>query len=80
MVAEGWRTGPAATLLVFGNRVRERSLPWRWWREGTHVAARVAVISGAISGCMAAAAARAGRMGNHCYLWVKKSATGMSPR
>src|SRR6476469_8764790 len=37
-VAEGWRTGPTATMLVVGIEYVKGLLPWRWWRAGTHFA------------------------------------------
>ena len=36
VVAEGWRTGPAATLLVFTIEFWKGLLPWRWWRALAH--------------------------------------------
>ena len=38
VVAEGWRTGPTATLLVVGIEYVKGLLPWRWWRGGVHFA------------------------------------------
>ena len=32
VVAQGWRTGPTATLLVFVLEYAKLLLPWRWWR------------------------------------------------
>src|SRR6201996_3478430 len=37
VVAEGWRTGPAATMLVFTLEFAKGWLPWRWWRGVAHV-------------------------------------------
>ena len=35
-VAAGWRTGPAATWLVFTLEFAKLLLPWRWWRAAAH--------------------------------------------
>src|ERR1700743_1973703 len=36
VVAEGWRTGPTATLLVFVIEYVKLLLPWRIWRGAAH--------------------------------------------
>ncbi len=36
VVAEGWRTGPTATMLVFTLEYVKLWLPWRWWRALAH--------------------------------------------
>src|SRR5205807_1242073 len=36
VVAEGWRTGPTATLLVFVLEYVKLWLPWRIWRGAVH--------------------------------------------
>ena len=38
VVAEGWRTGPTATLLVFAIEYVKLQLPWRVWRAAAHLA------------------------------------------
>lgn len=75
VVTEGWRTGPAATLLVMTLEFVKLLLPWRWWR----------VLSGGVLGwvlfplryvdLLLLDQARAGRIGNHCYLWLRKPAS-----
>lgn len=72
VVSEGWRTGPAATLLVVFLEFAKLLLPWRWWR----------VVSGGVLGwllfplryldLLLLDKPRAGRIGNHCYLWLRK--------
>jgi len=74
VVAEGWRTGPTATLLVFMLEYAKLLLPWRWWR----------VASGGVLGwllfplryldLLLLRSPHAGRLGNHCYLWLRKPA------
>jgi len=71
-VAEGWRTGPSATLLVFFLEYVKLLLPWRAWR----------VLSHGVLGWLLFPLRRldfwllrspyAGRLGNHCYLWLRK--------
>jgi SAM-dependent methyltransferase len=53
-VAEGWRTGPTATLLVFVIEYAKLILPFRYLD------------------LLFFRTARAGRIGNHCYLWLRK--------
>ena len=36
VVAEGWRTGPTATILVFLIEYVKLWLPWRVWRRAVH--------------------------------------------
>ena len=72
VVSEGWRTGPAATLLVMTLEFVKLLLPWRWWR----------VLAGGVLGwvlfplryvdLLLLEKPRAGRIGNHCYLWLRK--------
>ena len=72
VVAEGWRTGPTATLLVFFIEYVKLLLPWRAWRA----------LSGGVLGWILFplryldrfffGSPRAGRIGNHCYLWLRK--------
>ena len=51
VVAEGWRTGPAATLLVVAIEFVEGLLPWRWWRAAAHVGSAGCCFLYAISIC-----------------------------
>ena len=72
VVAEGWRTGPTATLLVFVLEYAKLLLPWRAWRT----------VSGGVLGwilfplrhldLLFFRSPLAGRIGNHCYLWLRK--------
>ena len=74
VVAEGWRTGPTATLLVFILEYAKGLLPWRWWRAGAHFALGWTLFPLRYLDLPLLRAGRAGRIGNHCYLWVKKPA------
>lgn len=72
VVAGGWRTGPTATLLVFAIEYGKLLLPWRAWRVVADgllgwVLFPLRYIDLALIG-----SPRAGRIGNHCYLWLRK--------
>ena len=72
VVAEGWRTGPTATLLVVGIEYVKGLLPWRWWRGAAHFALGWLLFPLRYLDLPLLATARAGRIGNHCYLWLRK--------
>jgi SAM-dependent methyltransferase len=72
IVAEGWRTGPTATLLVVGIEWVKGLLPWRWWRGGVHFALGWLLFPLRYLDLPLLGTARAGRIGNHCYLWLRK--------
>jgi SAM-dependent methyltransferase len=72
VVAEGWRTGPTATLLVVGIEYVKGLLPWRWWRGGAHFALGWLLFPLRYLDLPLFGTARAGRIGNHCYLWLRK--------
>ena len=71
VVAEGWRTGPTATLLVFTG-VRQGPAALALVARRGALRARLAALSAALSRSPAARTGRAGRIGNHCYLWLRK--------
>ncbi len=73
VVAEGWRTGPAATLLVFTLEFAKCLLPWRWWRVFAHFTLGWLLFPLRYLDLALLPAARAGRLGNHCYLWLRKA-------
>jgi SAM-dependent methyltransferase len=73
VVAEGWRTGPTATLLVFVIEYVKLLFPWRPWRALAH-----GVLGWVLSPLRYVdrwllRTDRAGRIGNHCYVWLRKS-------
>lgn len=72
VVAEGWRTGPTATLLVFVIEYVKGLLPWRVWRMGAHMAVGWLLFPLRYLDVWLLRAPRAGRLGNHCYLWLRK--------
>ena len=76
VVAEGWRTGPTATLLVFVIEYVKGLLPWRVWRMGAHMALGWVLFPLRYLDVWLLRAPRAGRIGNHCYLWLRKPLQG----
>jgi SAM-dependent methyltransferase len=71
-VAEGWRTGPTATLLVFAIEYAKLLLPWRAWRGLVHGILGWLLFPLRYLDLLLLRAPRAGRIGNHCYLWLRK--------
>src|SRR5436309_10470416 len=72
VIAEGWRTGPTATLLVFGIEYAKALLPWRVWRMAVHVGLGWLLFPLRYLDIWLLPSAGAGRLGNHCYLWLRK--------
>jgi SAM-dependent methyltransferase len=72
VVAEGWRTGPTATLLVFVLEYSKLLAPWRAWRAAAHVLLGWLLFPLRYLDLWLLRTARAGRIGNHCYLWLRK--------
>ena len=71
-VAEGWRTGPTATMLVFTIEYVKLLLPWRAWRVVAHGVLGWLLFPLRYLDLALAGSRRAGRIGNHCYLWLRK--------
>ncbi|MDE3168420.1 MAG: methyltransferase domain-containing protein [Acidobacteriota bacterium] len=74
-VAEGWRTGPAATLLVVAIEFAKGLLPGRWWRAAAHAGLGWLLFPLRYLDLWLLRTDRAGRIGNHCYLWLRKPAS-----
>lgn len=72
VVAEGWRTGPTATMLVFTLEWLKLLFPWRWWRVIAHGTAGWVLFPLRYLDLWLLKTDRAGRLGNHCYLWLRK--------
>jgi SAM-dependent methyltransferase len=72
VVAQGWRTGPAATLLVIVIEFAKGLFPWRWWRAAAHVGLGWLLFPLRYLDLWLLRTERAGRIGNHCYLWLRK--------
>ena len=47
-------------------------LPWRWWRGGMHFVLGWLLFPLRYLDVPLMASGRAGRIGNHCYLWLRK--------
>jgi SAM-dependent methyltransferase len=72
VVAEGWRTGPTATLLVFVLEYVKLLLPWRAWRVVAHGTLGWLLFPLRYLDLLLLRAPEARRLGNHCYLWLRK--------
>lgn len=72
LVAEGWRTGPTASALVFTIEYVKLLLPWRGWRAAAHFALGWLLFPLRYLDAALLRSPYAGRMGNHCYLWLRK--------
>jgi SAM-dependent methyltransferase len=72
-VAEGWRTGPAATMLVFTLEFAKLLLPWHWWRVLAHGILGWVLFPLRYLDLLLLHSPHAARIGNHCYLWLRKS-------
>jgi len=72
VAAEGWRTGPTATLLVFAIEYAKLLLPWRAWRVLAHGILGWLLFPLRYLDLLLLRSPRAGCIGNHCYLWLRK--------
>lgn len=72
VVAEGWRTGPTATMLVFTLEYVKLWLPWKPWRAVVHGVLGWLLFPFRYLDLLFVNSSRAGRIGNHCYLWLRK--------
>jgi SAM-dependent methyltransferase len=73
VVASGWRTGPTATLLVFTIEYVKLLLPWRTWRAVAHGVLGWLLFPLRYLDVLLLRSPEAGRLGNHCYVWLRKS-------
>jgi len=76
VVAEGWRTGPTATMLVFTLEYVKLLLPWRAWRVFSHGVLGWLLFPLRYLDLLLFRSPRAHRIGNHCYLWLQKPGPG----
>jgi len=74
VVAEGWRTGPTATVLVFVLEYVKLLLPFRAWRVVSHGVLGWVLFPLRYLDLILLRSPRAGRLGNHCYIWLRKRA------
>jgi SAM-dependent methyltransferase len=74
VVAEGWRTGPTATLLVFVIEYVKTWIPWRLPRIVAHGLLGWLLFPLRYLDVILLRSSRAGQIGNHCYIWLRKKA------
>jgi SAM-dependent methyltransferase len=72
IVAEGWRTGPTATMLVFVLEYVKLWFPWRVWRILAHGFVGWTLFPLRYLDYLFFRRSDAGRIGNHCYIWFRK--------
>lgn len=72
VVAEGWRTGPTATLLIFLIEYAKLLFPWRAWRAVSHGVLGWLLFPLRYLDLWLFRSPSVNRMGNHCYLWLRK--------
>jgi SAM-dependent methyltransferase len=72
VVAEGWRTGPSATLLVVFIEYVKLLLPFRAWRGAAHVAFGWLLFPLRYLDLWLLRSPASRRIGNHCYVWLRK--------
>jgi SAM-dependent methyltransferase len=72
IVAEGWRTGPTATLLVVALEHAKLLLPFRAWRVIAHFVCGWLLFPLRYLDVFLLRSPAAHRIGNHCYLWLRK--------
>jgi len=73
VVAEGWRTGPTATLLLFLIEYAKLWFAWRPLRLAVHGVLGWLLFPFRYLDWFLFRSPRAGRMGNHYYLWLRKN-------
>lgn len=72
VVAEGWRTGPTATALVFTIEYVKLLFPWRAWRVVAHGVLGWVLFPLRYLDLLLLRSPDARRLGNHCYVWLRK--------
>jgi SAM-dependent methyltransferase len=72
VIAEGWRTGPTATMLVFTIEYAKLLFPWRAWRVSAHGVLGWLLFPLRYLDLILLNGEQTRRIGNHCYLWLKK--------
>jgi SAM-dependent methyltransferase len=72
VVKTGWRTGPAATWILFTIEFAKMLLPWRWWRVVAHGALSLLLWPLRYLDLWLTDSPYGARLGNHCYAWLRK--------
>jgi SAM-dependent methyltransferase len=75
VVSAGWRTGPTATMLVFTLEYVKMLAPWRWWRVVSHGVLGWVLFPFRYLDLWLLRTPGAQRLGNHCYVWLRKPAS-----
>jgi SAM-dependent methyltransferase len=75
VIAEGWRTGPTATLLVFVLEYVKVWLPWRPLRALAHGVLGWLLFPFRYLDLILFHSSCARQIGNHCYIWLRKPAS-----
>jgi len=73
VVGQGWRTGPTATLLIFILEYVKAWLSWRPARVVAHGLLGWLLFPFRYLDLILLRSPRARQIGNHCYLWLRKS-------
>jgi SAM-dependent methyltransferase len=73
VIAEGWRTGPTATLLAVFLEWAKLLIPWRWWRVIAHGVLGWVLFPLRYVDLLLFRSPMSGRIGNHCYIWLRKT-------
>ena len=71
VIAQGWRTGPTATLLVFVLEYIKLLLPFRAWRIFAHGVFGWLLFPFRYLDLLLFRLPDAGRVGNCCYMWLR---------
>ena len=72
VVAEGWRTGPTATLMVISIEYIKLLLPFRAWRAVSHMLFGWVLFPLRYVDLLLFRSPELRRIGNHCYIWLRK--------
>jgi SAM-dependent methyltransferase len=72
VVAQGWRTGPTATLLVIVIEYVKQLFPFRVWRVASHVVCGWLLFPLRYLDLLLLRSPEVQPIGNHCYLWLRK--------
>ena len=78
VVAAGWRTGPTATLLVVSIEYLKLLFPFRAWRAFAHFFFGWLLFPFRYLDLLLFHSRYVDRIGNHCYLWLRKPPAGES--
>ncbi len=79
VVASGWRTGPTATLLAVMLEYVKLLVPSKAWRVAAHGVVGWLTFPLRYLDLILLRRPNAGRLGNHCYVWLRKPEGASSP-